>query len=490
MTLPTRIALTTFVGMLLVQAAWILAMPPYHAMDEFDHAYLAVGVAHGQWLPTEQTPDGRGLAVAVPPGMVDAASAQCESLAYTRPDNCRPVSERSDGSVVVATAAAGYNPLFYFVVGSVAEPFDGAAADYVMRSFSALLCALVVAAGAFCLGLMRPGPWLWLGFIASLTPMLIYTTAVPAPNSVEIVMALLTWCALLAIASGRLDHRIERRLVWVAAGAAAVSVVPRALGPLWLALIGVTLVVFVGWRRLAEIYRDHRAAVTGGVVLVVLSTVASVGWSFYAGLFGESLDVTGTASPSDLGEAMFPVVWALQIIGSFPFRNNAAPAPIYLFVLLVVVPLLVAGVRRGQGRERVAVVGAVALTLTLPIMLTLATAGSQGVIWQGRYQLAYVVGILLMCGVVLDRRPPGRLSLDALVVGSLLLTAAHVWSVVFVADLEQSRTDVPIPNPYWVSVPVWVVGALAAAGGLVLAVSAVHEMRRRLRVPAAAESTA
>ena len=61
-----RFGVLTFVGMLLLQTAWILAVPPYHAIDEFDHAYRAAGVAHGQWVLTEQPDNGRGLAVAVP----------------------------------------------------------------------------------------------------------------------------------------------------------------------------------------------------------------------------------------------------------------------------------------------------------------------------------------------------------------------------------------------------------------------------------------
>ena len=37
---------------------------------------------------------------------------------------------------------------------------------------------------------MRAGPWTRLGFVVSMTPVLVYTTSVPAPNSLEIVTAL------------------------------------------------------------------------------------------------------------------------------------------------------------------------------------------------------------------------------------------------------------------------------------------------------------
>ena len=47
-----------------------------------------------------------------------------------------------------------------------------------------------------------------------------------------------------------------------------------------------------------------------------------------------------------------------------------------------------------------------------------------------------------MCGLALDRRPPGRLAFDAAVVCMLVVTAAQAWSVVHVRVLEGARTDV------------------------------------------------
>jgi hypothetical protein len=487
-----RFGVLTFVGMLLLQTAWILAVPPYHAIDEFDHAYRAAGVAHGQWVLTEQPDNGRGLAVAVPRDMVEAASAQCESLKYTQFANCHPVEERADGLVVVATAAAPYNPLYYAVVGTAAEPFDAVAADYVMRGVSALICALAIAISAFCLALMRAGPWTRLGFMVSMTPMLVYTTSVPAPNSLEIVTALMTWCALLAVASGRLEPPWERRLVWLAGAAAVATVVPRTLGPMWLAVVGLVLAVFVGRRRLVEIVRAHTVPVVVCLALVVLATLGSAAWSAWTGLFAESPDVAAASVSVDPVESLQPVVWTLQIIGAFPFRGSPAPMGVYVLYLLAVVPFLVAGVRRTAGRERVAVLGAVALTILLPIGLTLATAASQGPIWQGRYQLPLVVGILLMCGLALDRRPPGRLAFDAAVVCALVVTAAQAWSVVHVRVLEGARTDVLGPDPAWATLHPVLLAGLTVAGGAVLAADPLRRLwsQRPPRVTSAEPASA
>ena len=64
-----------FSGLIVLQSAWILALPPFAAIDEFDHVYRAAGVAEGQWRLSEAAEDARGLEVAVPPDVVDAASA-------------------------------------------------------------------------------------------------------------------------------------------------------------------------------------------------------------------------------------------------------------------------------------------------------------------------------------------------------------------------------------------------------------------------------
>ena len=36
-------------GLAILQALWILTVPPFRASDEFDHAYRAAAVARGQW---------------------------------------------------------------------------------------------------------------------------------------------------------------------------------------------------------------------------------------------------------------------------------------------------------------------------------------------------------------------------------------------------------------------------------------------------------
>eukprot|EP01032_Pedospumella_encystans_P037442 gene37442-42408_t len=119
-----------------LNTAWVLALPPFRGSDEFDHAFRAAGVASGQWRLESMAESGRGMVVRVPQGLVEAASAQCESLPYTGKDNCQPIEEHADGDVDIATAAGAYNPVYYWIVGTAGSWVDDASSLYAMRTAS------------------------------------------------------------------------------------------------------------------------------------------------------------------------------------------------------------------------------------------------------------------------------------------------------------------------------------------------------------------
>jgi hypothetical protein len=470
-----RFAFLVFIGTALMQAAWILAVPPYRAIDEFDHAYRAAGVARGQWVLEDAVSNGRGLAVAVPPGMVEAAEEQCESLGYTLYGNCHPIEFRDDRTVVVATSAGTYNPLYYAFIGYVAKPFDGATADYVMRSASALVCALGIALAALCLGLMRAGPWARLGLAVAMTPTLLFTSVLPAPNSVEIVAALVTWCSLLAVFSARLSAQTERRLVWVAGIAAVVTVVPRQLGPLWLVLIAVLLVAFVGLRRVQAVCLEHRMPVVLGTLFVLAATAGTVAWSTFSGFYGESGDVTPSAKEPEL-KPVWLLVWTLQIVGAFPFRDTPAPPAVYAMYLVILLPFLCVAILRGRGWPRLALLVGILSVFVIPLALTMATIGTYGLIWQGRYQLPVVVGLGLMAGSLIDRRTSRRRSFDAGVTLAALYGASHAWSVLSVQRMESNRTDIGL-DPAWVTAPGPALVVMTLLGAVVLVSGPLRQLR-------------
>ena len=50
-------------GLLLLQLGWVVVIPPFAAMDEWDHAYRASAVAHGQWVAFESSPACRSTSI-------------------------------------------------------------------------------------------------------------------------------------------------------------------------------------------------------------------------------------------------------------------------------------------------------------------------------------------------------------------------------------------------------------------------------------------
>lgn len=448
------------VALAVVQAVWIIAVPPFRASDEFDHAYRAAGVAHGQWLLGEPAVDGRGLYVDVPADIVRAASAQCESLDYPGPDNCRPALVTSGGLWRVATAAGPYNPVFYAVVGAVARPFGGDAALYAMRGAAAAMClALILASLAITLS-QRPGRWERLGLVLALTPVVTFSTAVAAPNGLEMSAGLLTWTALLALIRGRRPDRIGSYLASGAVGAALLGSV-RMLGPVWLALICVVVLVVGGvspWRRL---WRDRRRTLLTAVAVGGAGVVWGGAWVVVSGWY--AVEEEGAGRPPGLAVLMVrqSFTWVMQLTAAFPFRDVMAPVGVYPTALLLVVTALVVAVRRGSGRERTATVAAVLITVATPLLLTVLTVDRQGVVWQGRYLSAFVIGILPLCGQVLDRtswapREGGRLATIAV----LLTSGIYGACMHRVVETEAARGSID-PRLDWTHLPPTVLSGLA-----------------------------
>ena len=158
----------------------------------------------------------------------------------------------------MASAAARYNPAFYWVIGSVAKPWTGAAALYAMRAAAAAMCAAVIAAALAVGSRLSRTTWPVIATIAALTPVTTYSTAMAAPNGLEMAGALLLWCCLLALPRA-LERSTHATLAIAGATAGAVVLATvRSLGPLWLALILASALVALGRRsaRPAGLFAD------------------------------------------------------------------------------------------------------------------------------------------------------------------------------------------------------------------------------------------
>ena len=288
------------VGVLLVQAAWSLVVPPFRGLDEHDHSYKAAAVARGDWSPHHVTPpDQWGGLVAVPASLVAAAHSVCADLPYTTSMNCSAASHVGDGLVTVTSSAAAYNPAFYFVVGTAGRPFSGAASLYAMRSASSLLCAVFIGLAAVATRRWANTSWPMAALLLALTPQVVYSTSITAPNGLEMASGLLLWSALLGLLRDGVSADDRRVLFALATTAIVPLAVLRSLGPLWLILILATAASLASRDQLQRLRHDPMARRAG--IVVALTVAAGAAWTVIAGTNSPSTSVsqvTGSPWPS------------------------------------------------------------------------------------------------------------------------------------------------------------------------------------------------
>ena len=459
-------------GLLALQVVWIFAVPPFRGVDEFDHAYKASAVADGQWAPEPAAATrGTGAWLDVPRHLVAAANPECSALLYTKPHDC--VGTRIDDDTDrVASGAGRYHPVFYALVGTPAERFDGATSLYVMRAAAALVCwafFVLALAATRCWARTR---WPYLALVVATTPVVAYTTVLPAPNGAEITSAMALWCALLGLATRR-DPSLDGRLLVIGTVSAATLVTLRSFGPLWCVLIALTVLVTVRVERprLRQVVLGSRGWLA---MLVVLgATMASLVWIRSMGSLVVGTNPSPLSPLTKLGTtARELLLWLFQSIAAFPTRNEQTHPAVYGLYLIVFLTLVVAAYRVSSGRARAGLVMAALASAVVPAAVTFSTLETYGTAWQGRYTLPYAVGIVLVAGLLLDRAAP-RGRTDVLVVGGAFYVTCQVVSPVLVAVHERS-TSPGVDNGAWVLLPPIVLALLGVAGASALWWAAVR----------------
>ena len=388
--------------------------------------------------------DGRGQLVVVPGSLVEAAHAQCADLDYTGRDNCSPVRDLPGDEVEVASAAASYHPAFYWVIGTAALPFEGAGALYAMRVATALLSLLFIGLAAWSVAKL-PGRWPMAGLVLAVTPVFVYSTAVPAPNGVEMSAGLALWGTLLALIDGR-DKRTETRLLWAAILCAVVLGTLRILGPVFILMI-VATVASLDLGAVRDVISRQRRSVLAGCGLIAASVLGQALWMFDT--VAQEISSEGAENPTVFNSVNI-IVWPLQTIAAFPSRDQAGAAVIYPVVLILVVSLLVAAWHRGPARARLVTLTCLVVTLLIPFVFTLATLEAIGNIWQGRYVLPYGVGFVLLAGYTLGSlRTQAGPHLRTLVPATAFLAMAVAACLIKVRNDEITGNLVSSADPAW-----------------------------------------
>lgn len=440
-------------GLLCLQAAWMLTVPAFRGIDEIDHAYRAASVVRGDIGPaTRPVPDGRGLMVMVPAGMVEAARPACAQLKYVDRGNCVPVTDvQHNGTVPIASAAGAYMPLYYAVVGWPSLFLDGERALYGMRIASMLLCdVFLLLAAAIALG--RRSSWHQAGLVLCLTPTVVYATIIAAPNAVAMSGGLLMWVAWTT-ADPSLSRRDNQRYAWFGVAGAVATSLTHNTGPIWV-LVTIVVMAWI-WRPRLMRSQDLRLLWPGaGVILGAFA--AALLWTRYSSansLHHESVHPrSDTPQISDL--AMLPVRWLFQSVFGAPRPGGMTTGLVYGLAFTLILLLVMAGFQRAESRVKHAMV-VIAFTLTaLPFLLTLLTYDTLGFAWQGRYSIPLGAGITLLAAAALNRTTAFR---------PVHLLAMAALGVVQVGAVLSARANVAAEGAQFLA-PAWVAPVLCLVG--------------------------
>jgi len=369
--------------------------------DEPAHVIRAASVVRGQVLDRSTIEhEGKRVDSARVPETLVWPETPCYGHHDDQPPAC-DVAPRGRGDVLVEveSLAERYNPVYYAIVGVPTLVAPGKSTVYVMRVVTAGLVAALIAMAAIAL-LEAPRPrWALVGLAAGATPMVLFLAGSVNPNALEIAAGFALWATLLSWFS-RPDPELDRARSIRAAIAATALVMSRSLSPAFLVLIvgGSLLVLERGAAR--RVWRAGRIA----AIVVGAMTIAALAWTVGVG----SLDTPGVSEPEYESIKRYVVAMLLsvsdferQMIGVFGWLDTSAEPHVYNLWFTMIGFLVVSALAVGAGRERLLLVGLLALSVVFPLVVQYPVAPRLGLIWQGRYLLPLMVGLPLAAGWVL-----------------------------------------------------------------------------------------
>ena len=422
-----RVSLITFAALVIVLTAWNLASPPGSGPDEAPHVVRAASIARGQLVGDTDTIEGGGSRVVRAPQVI-ASLNQLPSCWRGHVDTsagCMTAFVGPTALVDVRTPAGAAPPAYYLIPALGLELKMSSGGVLLGRELSAIVCAALISFAVGLIRLVRPRPFVLAAVFISLTPTMLFISSVVNPSALEISSALLLWAAVLLLATEPLSSPHRKSLVWSTAIAGSIFVLSRQLSPLWLVLVAITFVVVAGWRTAWNVVRS-REGIAASIVLGLASLVAVAWLQVEAPLksqngLAKKMD-RWTALSHATGNVGYVYQTAVTGIGWLDFK---IPQGALVTYSIAAGALLLIGAAAARGRLRWAMLLIAIATIVLPILIEASQYERLGQTWQGRYSWPLAVGVLLMCGIALDR---SELATSRTM---LTVTRALLWLVAF-----------------------------------------------------------
>jgi hypothetical protein len=453
-----RVWWTTFVLVTAVGGLWALANPLFAAPDENSHVIRAVALAHGELTGDEQkarlrplldvTPEA--LKVRVPEIYVNEQSA-CFAFQPDTTARCAHV-EGSTRDTDALTTAGRHPPAYYAVVGIASWLYrPGSGVVYLMRFLTVLMTAAFIATTITAIRRTAVPRIVAIGVLFAVSPMVLFVGSSVNPNGVEIAAAVALWvCGLVLVSQAR--ENIDHRLVTATGIAGCVVALSRQLGPLWLALIAITIVVFGSSEALRALARSRWARVWAA--LVVAFSVAQMGWNAVVGSLGYTRypNASRNIPASDITRFTIGALFDRykQLIGYFGWLDTPSPALTYVLWTAGIGFLVLVALAWARRRQVGALLVIIAATVVIPVALETAVYGDAGgPAWQGRYGLPLAVGVPIVAAMAIASNERGRqLAEPRLFVGAgVMLATAHILA--FAQNLRRYTVGADGEIQYW-----------------------------------------
>ena len=449
---------TTFLLLIALGGLWALANPLFAAPDENSHVIRAVALDHGQLTGDTRrqrvhrrldvTPEALGVRV---PAIYGNEQSACFAFEPNTTADCAHL-EGSRHDAEELTTAGRHPPSYYAVVGIASWVYHpGSGVVYLMRFLTVLITAALVATTITAILRATARRIVAIGVLFAVTPMVLFVGSSVNPNGPEIAAAIALWvCGLVLVSQA--PERVDGRLVTAAGIAGCVLALSRQLGPLWIALIAITVAVFGGWDAIRALARSNRARIWAALIAVL--SVAQIGWNVVVGSLGYTRypNAPKNIPTSDIGRITVGALFDRyrQMIGIFGWLDTPSPALTYVIWTAGIGFLVLLALTWATRRRLAALLVVLALTVVLPLVLESAAYGDAGgPAWQGRYGLPLAVGVPIVAAMTIAASGRGReLAAPRLFVGTaVLVVIAHVLA--FAQNLRRYTVGYDGEIQYW-----------------------------------------
>jgi hypothetical protein len=388
-------------------AVWSIATPLFASPDEPTHVVHAAAAVRGALVGrTVRTASNATTRVRIP--AVFAAGypyTTCFMGHDTVPASCAPALSTSTKVVNTATYVGRYPPLYYLVVGLPSLVTQSKLAIYLMRLLSALLAAALTSLALLSVAVWSRRRLLLVGVLVAATPTVWFFGGVVNPSGFEICAAICLWSSGLVLALEHADDPPPALVAIVVASATAL-LLARPLSPLWVAIVGVLLLLLGGRRAVVGLSRS--SVIRWSIGPFVACGIFAVAWI----VTQHSLDLLPAGTPVPAHETRSHLLasvfghtgaWIQQLIGVFGWLDTNSPLLTYLVWFAVFGFVIGLAFACAKVRQVGVLVLLSLAVLVIPVAIAYSQSHRLGVTWQGRDILPLAVGLPLMAVTLFEQ---------------------------------------------------------------------------------------